>query len=488
MSSAVKVGIFATLGLVLLAWLIWKIEDINPFQEEGRRVDATFDSVAGLDDKSAVRVAGVRVGRVDGIRLQGKQARVTLLLEQPVELTQGSTARIANMGLLGDKYVELVPGPAGAPPLPDDAVLPGVTPPGFDEAMAKLDAIGTSIQEVTGSLSQGLSGDRLNALFASIQATSDQIRVLVEENRVAIHGTMQNAESASATLARELPRLADEMARAVTEIADLVSENRPDVAATTGNVRELTTKLQTSVDNLNTITSKIASGEGTIGKLVHDPQAHDALVTTLDSIQSGVGTLTQTLGAANKFKFQVDLNSFYLEDRDDTRTALDLVIDPSSGRRLYRAGLARTPDGNQREKTQYFTVTDPQGVSSTTTLRTFEQNDGYVLSGMFGYQTRWDGRLWAGIIENRGGLQMEVPFLRQALWVSGEAFDFGRRGPLDEDLDPHLRLSGRWQFTPNLYVIGGLDDPLEQDSFFLGAGARWTDENLKWLLQAAPGL
>jgi hypothetical protein len=83
---------------------------------------------------------------------------------------------------------------------------------------------------------------------------------------------------------------------------------------------------------------------------------------------------------------------------------------------------------------------------------------------------------------------MEVPFLRQALWVSGEAFDFGRRGPLDEDLDPHLRLSGRWQFTPNLYVIGGLDDPLEQDSFFLGAGARWTDENLKWLLQAAPGL
>jgi len=59
MSSAFKVGIVAMLGLVLLAWLIWKIEDINPFQEKGHRVDASFTSVAGLDDKSAVRVAGV---------------------------------------------------------------------------------------------------------------------------------------------------------------------------------------------------------------------------------------------------------------------------------------------------------------------------------------------------------------------------------------------------------------------------------------------
>jgi ABC-type glutathione transport system ATPase component len=43
----------------------------QPLPGEGHRVDASFTSVAGLDDKSAVRVAGVRVGRVDGIRLEG---------------------------------------------------------------------------------------------------------------------------------------------------------------------------------------------------------------------------------------------------------------------------------------------------------------------------------------------------------------------------------------------------------------------------------
>jgi phospholipid/cholesterol/gamma-HCH transport system substrate-binding protein len=487
MGAAARVGIVATAGLVVLALLIWKIEDINPFREGGRRVDAAFDSVAGLDDKAAVRVAGVRVGRVDGIRLEGKRARVTLLLDQPVTLTEGAVARIANMGLLGDKYVELETGEPGRPPLPEGATLPGETPPSFDDAMAKLDAIGTSIQQVTGSLSEGLGGDRLEALFDSINATSEQIRLLVQENRAAIRGTMANAESASATLARELPRLADRMATAVTEIAELVRENRPDVAATTANVRAITERLQASVDDLNVITRKIASGEGTIGRLVHDDAAYTKAVGTLDSIQGGVETLSSTLGAVNKFRFQVDVNSAYLEAREDTRTGIELLVDPADGKHVYRAGVARTPDGNRSEKTQVFTVTDPLGNAETTTLRTFEKTDGYVLTGLFGYKGPRDSRLWAGLIENSGGVQIEVPFFRDALWVSGEAFDFKRVNAADEDLEPHLRFSGRWQLHPNLYLVGGLDDPLEEDSVFLGAGVRWTDENIKWLLRAAPG-
>ena len=53
-------------------------------------------------------------------------------------------------------------------------------------------------------------------------------------------------------------------------------------------------------------------------------------------------------------------------------------------------------------------------------------------------------------------------------------------------LDCHLRLTGRWQFHPNLYVVGGYDDVLEDDSLFLGGGIRWNDDNLKYLLGAVP--
>jgi phospholipid/cholesterol/gamma-HCH transport system substrate-binding protein len=103
MSNVIKVGLFATVCLIVLAVLIWQIEDINPFKAEGSQLSARFTSVAGLDDKAPVRVAGVRVGRVDGITLDGRQARVHLILDQPLDLPQGTVARISSLGLLGDK-------------------------------------------------------------------------------------------------------------------------------------------------------------------------------------------------------------------------------------------------------------------------------------------------------------------------------------------------------------------------------------------------
>lgn len=172
MKPLVKVGIFATLCLIVLAVLVWKIEDLNPFTVKGQRVDAVFKSVAGLDDKASVRIAGVRVGRVDGLGLAGTQARVTLALDKPIPLTQGTTARIANLGLLGEKYIELVPGPPDAPPLPPNAVLAGTTPPGFDEAIEKINNIGASIQQLTGSMSGGDVGGNINRLVSDIQLTS----------------------------------------------------------------------------------------------------------------------------------------------------------------------------------------------------------------------------------------------------------------------------------------------------------------------------
>jgi phospholipid/cholesterol/gamma-HCH transport system substrate-binding protein len=482
MATAVKVGIFATICLIVLALLVWNIEDLNPFGPEGQHIEAVFDSVAGLDDKATVRVAGVRVGRVDGVGLTGRRAKVRLLLERPLPLTEGTYARIANLGLLGDKYVELVPGPEGAPPLPPNAVLRGETPPSFDDAMAKLEDIGTSIQQVTGSLSGSLEGGGLERLLTSMEATSDEIRALVAENRAHVSSTVRNFDAASATLARELPRLSAEMQRAVSQVAQLVEANRGNVDASMANVRTLTEKLQTSVDNLNQISGKIASGEGTIGKLVNSEEGYDEVISTLDSIQGGVETLSGTLGAIRKFKFDLDMRGYYLQEQEESLTGLNLTIDPQDGRLLYRAGIATTPAGDTKRKTQVITTTRPDGTVEREVVETITNEDDRVLTALFGYHSPRDMRLWAGIIEDKGGAQVEYPLFDKRLWLSFEAFDFDR----EADLEPHLRFSTRWQFHPNLYVVGGYDDFLENDSVFLGGGIRWNDDNLKYLLGAVP--
>lgn len=494
MKPLVKIGVFATLCFVILAVLVWQIEDWNPFAKEGKRIDAVFDSVAGLDNKASVRVAGVRVGEVDGVGLAGRRARVSLRLDQPLPLTVGTFARVANLGLLGEKYIEIVPGPADAPPLPPDAVLPGVTPPSIDDAMAKLSEIGESIQKVTGAMAGEDFGGNINLLVKDILLTSAEIRALVAENRANVASTIRNFDQVGSTLATELPRLASQMDRALDQITSLVEENRGNVSASMGNIRELTTKLQTSADNLNDISGKIARGEGTIGKLVNEDQAYNEVLSTLDSIQGGVETLSGTIGAVNKLKIDLDLQGYLREgvgtsgigeEENDSEsvTSFRLNIDPQDGKRLYRAGLVSSPYGKRREKTETVTVTGPDGIPMTTTTTKLTRERSYTATGLFGYRTPQDLHLWAGIIESTGGAQVEYPLLDRKLWLSMEAFDFSR----PNDLSPRLRLMGRYQLHPNLYLMGGYDDILEEDSLFLGGGIRWTDENIKVLLGLAGG-
>ncbi len=489
MKSLVKVGLFATICLVILGLLIWQIEDWNPFVKPGQRLDAVFDSVAGLDDKASVRVAGVRVGEVDGVGLQGNRARITLRLDKPLPLTVGTTARIANLGLLGEKYVELIPGPPEAPPLPPGTVLVGTTPPSIDDAMAKLSEIGDSIQQVTGSLSGGDFGGNINRLVSDIMLTSAEIRALVAENRANVASSIRNFDQVGSTLARELPRLADNMNRTLDQLAAVVNENRGDLNTSMGNIRELTTKLQTSADNLNKISGQIASGEGTLGKLVNDETAYNEVLSTLDSIQGGVETLSGTFGGLSKFKIDLDMHGYYLPTLEDaegeglTQAGFRLDIDPQDNLRLYRVGVESPPFGRRREQDQTITVVGPDGVPFTTTVRTTTQGRDYTFTGMFGLRALPELRLYAGLIESTAGGQVEyqLPYLDRRLWLSAEAFDFNRPG----DLAPHLRLMGKYQFHPNLYLLGGYDDPLEEGSFFLGGGMRWTDENIKYLLGLA---
>jgi phospholipid/cholesterol/gamma-HCH transport system substrate-binding protein len=495
MAQMIKVGVFATVCLVILAVLIWKVEDINPFQKGGRHIAAVFPTVAGLDDKSAVRMAGVRVGRVDGIGLapDGRSALVRLLLEQPVPLTQGASARIANLGLLGDKYVEIVPGPPAAPPLPDNVVLRGTSPVTFDEAMAKLDKIGSSIEQVTGAFGGRGLGDRVNTLSADLQATSDEIRALVAENRAGVASTVRNFDSLTATLARELPRISADTQRALDQVSGLIAENRDNVSASVGNARELTTRLQTSVDNLNKITGEIASGQGTVGKLVSSDEAYKSAVSTLDSIKSGVESLSGTIGAIQRFKMDLDLQGYLLQKQAGTfshsHSMFDILIDPQDNHKLYKVGVAITPSGTYRTRIDHVTYTDPAGHVFVTTVNDQVTEDKLGWTALLGFHNVaerpfGDVRVWGGLIESKGGVQVEYPLnikLQRPVWLSFEAFDFNR----PNNQRAHLRLTGKWQFHPNLYVIGGWDDPLEQRSLFLGAGIRWRDDNLKYLLGAA---
>ncbi len=485
MNQAMRVGIFMTLALVVLAYLIMRVEDIDLFSKGGRRVDVSYASVAGLDDKAAVRIAGVRVGRVDGIKLSGTEALVTVRLDQPVKLTEGTSASISSVSLLGEKYVELIPGPPNGPELPAGTVIQGVTPISFDQAMAKINNIADSIGEVTGSISGRTNPDSpIARLIANLEQTSADIRALVGANKDQVQATVGNFERFSAALADQLPKLTQQMQDVLSQVQNVVGENRDNLKGSMANIKAVTDRIQVSVDNLNEISGKIARGEGTIGKLVQSDQAHNQLMTTLDSIDTGVKSLGDTLGRAGKLQLHLGFEGAYMAGIDDSRTQVNLDLRPNeNSAHDYLVEVVSDPRGKEREKTETVIVTKPDGSQETTTTRKVTNDLAYTLSAQYAYHMG-PAQLRAGLIESTGGVGIDYSLFDQRLKLSFDAFQFNR----SDDAHPHLRLAGRWFFNDNIYLMGGYDDFLERkrDSVVFGAGVRWSDDDLKYLLGSLP--
>jgi phospholipid/cholesterol/gamma-HCH transport system substrate-binding protein len=483
MKDTLKVGIFMTLALVALGYLILRAEQIRLFAPRGDRFLARFESVAGLDDQSAIRLSGVRVGRVEGIELRGSDALVGLLLERDVTLTEGATASIQNLGLLGDKYVEIEPGPPDAPPLPQGAIIPGLASTSIDDVITSIGFVAESMRNITGQLTGELEVQGpLGRLVVNLESTSAQLRDLIGNNREQLDATFANFEAVSASLARELPRLSGQLADLLAEVRGVVAENRGTLHQGLANVETVTEDLQVSVRNLNEISGRLARGEGTLGKLLTSEQAHDELVSALESVQGGVESLTSTLGRVDKLRLDLALQGFYLPDAEGTHGSFSIDVDPQSGR-LYRVAVVDDPAGRLRTKTQTITTTRSDGSVETEVIENRTVEDKTTLSAMFGFPVGERYRLWAGLLESRFGVQ--VDYRPAERWnLSVEAFDFDR----PEELDPHLRLTAAWRPLEHFYLLGGYDDPLasERDSLFVGAGVRWRDDDLKYLLGSIP--
>lgn len=115
-SLEIGTGLFVLLGFAALAFLTTQLPGTSlkfGSGAAGYAVSAKFDNVGDLKAGSPVTMAGVRIGRVESIRIDPAdfQAEVTLRLdEQFAQIPDDSDASIQTAGLLGGKYISLSPG------------------------------------------------------------------------------------------------------------------------------------------------------------------------------------------------------------------------------------------------------------------------------------------------------------------------------------------------------------------------------------------
>src|SRR3989442_13976471 len=104
------VGVFVLVGIVCLGYLSIKLGKLEIIGGNRYDVNAEFDSVSGLKAGATVEIAGVEVGRGEGIALNGGRGGVTLAVRNDVKLYDDTNASLQTRRVLWGKKVSVCNG------------------------------------------------------------------------------------------------------------------------------------------------------------------------------------------------------------------------------------------------------------------------------------------------------------------------------------------------------------------------------------------
>src|SRR2546425_10927788 len=101
------VGVFVLVGIVCLGYLSIKLGKLEIIGGNRYDVNAEFDSVSGVKAGATVEIAGVEVGRVKGVAVNGDPGVVTLAIRNNGKLYEDTIASIKTRGVIWEKHVSL---------------------------------------------------------------------------------------------------------------------------------------------------------------------------------------------------------------------------------------------------------------------------------------------------------------------------------------------------------------------------------------------
>jgi phospholipid/cholesterol/gamma-HCH transport system substrate-binding protein len=185
--SAVRVGAFVIAALAIFAAGVFLIGSKEFLFSKTYRLNAAFDSVAGLTDGAEVRVAGIHKGTVRRIDLPSRpdgKVIVEMNLEKPTRdvIKKDSVAAIRAEGLIGDKYVEVAFGSPGAEKVKDGDTIASEPPLEVSALVKKADGILNQMQSAMQDV--GKTAGNMDAISAKVNRGAGTLGALVNDRKM----------------------------------------------------------------------------------------------------------------------------------------------------------------------------------------------------------------------------------------------------------------------------------------------------------------
>ena len=152
MSREARVGIFVLLGLIVLTFFTFRVSKWGLIAEKGYRLTVDFDTAAGLEPKSDVKMAGVPIGKVEEIQLVGNRARLVLRIHEGSGSRSTRWVPSRRRASLARNTSRSSRARTRSATCRRGQVANTLSPTNLDEMVRKLSAIGDDVKKFTESL------------------------------------------------------------------------------------------------------------------------------------------------------------------------------------------------------------------------------------------------------------------------------------------------------------------------------------------------
>ncbi|HEX6881297.1 MAG TPA: MlaD family protein [Terriglobales bacterium] len=296
--SQLRVGLTVVFASITLGILIFLMTGTTGLFTPKITIYSFVDNAGGLRDGAPVRLQGVDIGNVTGIRVVPEKSPTPVEIRMKIStkyqsfIRQDSVVVLSTAGVLGETFVDIDSRTASQAIVQDGTTLKAQAVPDLQDVVR------------------------------SSQGTLQNVDILLKRAD-RIMGAIENGQGSVGKLIYD-KQLYNNLNSAVQQVQVILS----DINNGRGSIgkllkdEQLYTKLNNSIDKLNSMVDSVNSGQGTLGKLVKDPELYNNANQTLAKANELMTNINQGKGALGKFAHDEE----FARKLDTTITNLNTIL------------------------------------------------------------------------------------------------------------------------------------------------------------------
>lgn len=263
-----KLGMVFLLAIIIFVWGLFYLKEWR-VTGDTYLVEVRLSSAVGVKSTDPILVGGVRIGKVEAVRLDDLTPIVILRIDEPYEIPEDSQVEVISRSVMGEKSINIRKG-ISTKRVPPGGKMEGTTAPGISDMFTQVDSVTVNMRNLLENANILLDPERDKSIKSSLAGVHDltiELQKTLKRESVQINRVMANMDS----LVGNVKDLSE------TERSK-VSNTLDNLESTSGRLSAMLDELQTTTTALDNILTRIDRGEGTIGKLLQDERLYDDAV------------------------------------------------------------------------------------------------------------------------------------------------------------------------------------------------------------------